>query len=483
MVINSITFLLFFSAFFLLYWFVFCKKQSRLFLLLGASYLFYMWTDWRFLLLLIVISSLNFYLGLKIHKTENELKRKILLYIGLIQGIGGLIFFKYYNFFTNSFNETFQSIGLSVHIQTLSILVPLGISFFTFRTLSYILDIDKRKIEPVTNWLTFFNYVAFFPCLLSGPIDNAQKFIPQLEKEQTFEYTNAMKGLRQILWGLFKKIVIADSCASITDQIFENHTLYPASGLLLGAFLYTIQIYSDFSGYSDMVIGISRLLGFNITQNFSSPFFSQNIAEFWRKWHMSLTAWLTEYVFTPISTNLRDYGKYGLIVAIIINFTLCGIWHGPNWTYILFGFLHGCYFIPLIIKGTMNKKKKKLEHQFYPTISESYHMLKTFLLVMMTFIIFRAPNIGAAYDYYCHLFSISLFTFPEIPNGTENTIIIFCYIILMLIIEWKERERTFALEQFSLKWTRLRKLAFYYFILLSIVYFSGSEQKFIYLQF
>ena len=253
----------------------------------------------------------------------------------------------------------------------------LGISFFTFRTLSYLLDIDKGKIKAEKNWVVFFAYVSFFPSILSGPIDRAKNLIPQLEKKRAFDYNQAIDGLRQILWGLFKKIVIADNCAPFVNQIFNNYQSYPSSSLLLGAFFYAIQIYADFSGYSDMAIGISRLMGFNITKNFDFPFFAQNIAEYWRKWHMSLTSWLTDYVFTPLSIAFRDYGKWGLTFAIIINFTIIGIWHGPNWTYVLFGFLHGCYFIPLILRGTMNKKNKIAKGKLFPSFRELINMLAT----------------------------------------------------------------------------------------------------------
>ncbi len=484
MVFNSITFLLFFISFFLLYWFLGNKnvKFQNIILLLG-SYIFYGWADWKFLFLIIGISALNYYLGIFIEKTSNQKRRQSLLYIGLIQGIGGLVFFKYFNFFITSFNDSFKLLNINCNLQTLNIIVPLGISFFTFRTISYLLDIDKGKIEASKDWVVFFNYISFFPSVLSGPIDKAKAFIPQLKKKRIYEYDKFVDALRQILWGLFKKVVIADNCASITDTVFANYQTLPASSLLLGAFLYTIQIYADFSGYSDMAIGISRLLGFEITMNFNYPFFSQNIAEFWRKWHISLTVWLTEYVFTPLSITFRDYDKLGLIFAILINFTIIGIWHGANWTYVLFGFLHGCYFIPLIINGTMNKKKKIAKDKLLPTFKEFTNISKTFILVMLTFIIFKSNTIYQAFNYYGCLFSKSLFSIPDLGKNSMATIITIFFIIIMIVLEWIARENKFALEKLFFSKHRIIRLAFYYILILLIISYSGTEQKFIYFQF
>jgi alginate O-acetyltransferase complex protein AlgI len=486
MVFNSLPFLIFFTAFFLLYWFVVNKnlKLQNLLLLVG-SYVFYGWADWRFVSFLIGVSALNFYLGIYIEKAKNPTYKKVLLYIGLLAGIGGLAFFKYYNFFVTSFKDLFQLLNVNLNLQTLNIIVPLGISFFTFRTISYLLDIDKGKIESTKDWIVFFNYVSFFPALLAGPIDKARSFIPQLEKNRIFEYNNAVDGLQQILWGLFKKIVIADNCAYITNNIFGNYESLPASSLLLGAFLYTIQIYADFSGYSDMAIGFSRLIGFNVTKNFEFPFFSQNIAEFWRKWHISLTSWLTEYVFTPLSITFRDYDKLGLIFAIVINFTICGIWHGANWTYVLFGFLHGCYFIPLILKGTINKKKKIAKDKLLPSFREFINVLMTFSLVMFTFIIFRSETIDQAFHYFKGLFSVSIFTnpIPALSLSTLDTLAIVSFISIMLIVEWLNREKEFGLQINYIKRPYFR-ICVYYAILFSILFFGAiTSSEFIYFKF
>jgi alginate O-acetyltransferase complex protein AlgI len=482
MLFNSITFLIFFTPFFVLYWFVFNKnvKQQNAILLLG-SYVFYVWADWRFSFFLIGVSALNYFLGIYIEK-ETKYKR-LLLYIGLLQGIGGLAFFKYYNFFIDSFNDGFHLVGINANLQTLNIIIPLGISFFTFRTISYIIDVDKGKIEATKDWIVFFNYVSFFPSILSGPIDKAKSFVPQLEKKRIFDYANAADGMRQILWGLFKKVVIADNCATTVSQIFDNYQTMSGSTLLFGAFLYTFQIYADFSGYSDMAIGFSRLIGFNVTKNFDFPLFSQNIAEFWRKWHISLTSWLTEYVFTPLSISFRDYDKLGLIFAIVINFTICGIWHGANWTYVLFGFLHGCYFIPLILKGTMNKKKKIAKGSLLPSFNELINVLLTFTLVMLTFILFRAATIQQAFHYMLRIASPSLFSLPQF-YGMVKAVTTLVLIGIFVATEWKGREEQYAIAAIGMKWSRPLRWVFYSGIIFLIgMYMQTEETPFIYVQF
>lgn len=479
MIFNSVTFFIFFTLFFFLYWFVFNKNLTlQNILLLAGCYVFYSWVDWRFLPFLIGVALLNFYLGIYIEKSLKY--KRLLLVIGLLQGVGGLVFFKYFNFFILSFNTAFQSLNIDLNLQTLNIIIPLGISFFTFRIISYLLDIDKGKISATKDWIVFFNYVAFFPSLLAGPIDKAKTLVPQLEKERSFKYDQAADGLRQILWGLFKKVVIADNCAVITNQIFNNYDSMNSSTLLLGAFLYTVQIYTDFSGYSDMAIGFARLIGFNITKNFDFPFFAQNIAEYWRKWHMSLTSWLTEYVFTPLSIAFRNYGQTGLIIAIIINFTICGIWHGPNWTYVLFGFVHGCYFIPLIISGAMNKKKKTTKDSFLPSLKEFINIILTFTLVMMTFVLFRSETIWKALEYYKRIFSMSLFEIPQF-----RPLYLFIIIIVFFLAEWISREKNHGLSLNHNTVKRPIRWIIYLFISYSVLFnFRFHQQsEFIYIQF
>lgn len=477
MIFNSLLFVSFFCFFFFLYWLIFnkSKNQQNILLLIG-SYVFYGWADWRLLTIIIGSSIINYFLGIQIEK--NSKFKKIFLYLGLIQGVGGLVYFKYFNFFITSFNDAFLMLNVNLEFQTLSIIIPLGISFFTFRTISYLLDIDKGKIEATKDIIVFLNYVSFFPSVLSGPIDKAKLFVPQLEKKRKFSYNNASDGSRQFLWGLFKKTVIADNCIDLTDQIFDSHEILRGSTLLFGAFIYTIQIYTDFSGYSDMAIGISRLLGFKVSKNFDFPLFSQNIAEFWRRWHISLTSWLTEYVFTPLSIAFRDYSKTGLIMAIVINFTIIGVWHGANWTYILFGFMHGCYYIPLIIKGTMNKKIKTCKDKLLPSLKESMNIILNILLVSLTFVLFRSETIEFSASYLSRMFSLSLFKIPDYILILDNKYIIIA-VFLFLFIEWIGRSGNYAIE----KLRHPIRYGLYYILLLSIFFFSGNQQEFIYFQF
>ena len=483
MIFSSIPFVLFFVVFFFFYWFIFSKNlKTQNMLILAGSYFFYAWWDWRFLLLLVFSSWLNFVIGIKLGIANNDKAKKFLLYTGIGFGLALLIYFKYFNFFISSFVDAFSAMGVQLNFHSLKIILPLGISFYTFRTISYLLEIDKRKIVPQKNWVVFFSYVSFFPSLISGPIDKAKLLIPQLEKERKFNAASATDGMQQILWGLFKKIVVADNCAEIANQIFDNYQHLPSSSLLLGALFYTLQLYADFSGYSDMAIGFARLLGFDITRNFNYPFFAQNIAEYWRRWHMSLTTWLTEYVFTPLSVRFRDYGKWGLSLAIIINFTICGIWHGANWTYVLFGVLHGCYFIPIIWSGALNARTKKGKLSMIPSFSEFWKMALTFTIVMFTNIIFRADSISKATEYIGKIFSKSLFSFPLFTNRV-SALIALCFSLVMLIAEWLQRDKEHALKLNQVKISVGWRWGIYYLICMVILWFGGNQDSFIYFQF
>jgi alginate O-acetyltransferase complex protein AlgI len=483
MIFTSFAFILFFICFFLLYWFVFNKNlKLQNFLILTGSYFFYAWFDWRFLALLITSSFFSFFIGIYMVKTPIEKHRKILFSIGVIQALGVLIFFKYFNFFINSFIHAFSLFNISINIHILKIILPLGISFYTFRILSYLLDINKGKIAPNTDWILFFSYVAFFPSLISGPIDRSSNLIPQLERIRTFHYSMATDGLRQILWGLFKKTVVADNCAVVTNQVFSNYLSLPASSLLLGLFYFTIQLYADFSGYSDMAIGFARLLGFNITKNFDFPFFSQSLAEFWRKWHISLTSWLTDYIFTPLTIAFRDYGNYGLSMAILINFTAIGIWHGANWTYILFGLLHGCFLIIFLLRSYTSQKRINKVARNYGPFRKLINIITTFTLVMLSFILFRAESVGQAFHYFINLFSFSLFSIP--PSHKYNELIPLLLIFFMLTIEWFGRDKDYAIATLGYTWPRPLRWLFYSSIIFVVAMFMQTgEMTFIYFHF
>jgi alginate O-acetyltransferase complex protein AlgI len=359
-------------------------------------------------------------------------------------------------------------------------LIPIGISFYSFRLISYIIDISREKIEPIKDALVFHNYISFFPTILSGPIDRANKFLPQLEEKRTFSYPLCVLAFRQILWGLFKKMVIADNCAEITANVFDNYMALPASSLVLGAILYTVQMYSDFSGYSDIAIGFGKLLGFEVNKNFNYPFFATNIAEFWRNWHMSLTTWLTEYVFTPLTIFFRNLGKWGLILSITINFAICGLWHGASWTYVLFGVLNGIYFIPVILGDKMYKKRKKGAKY---TVVDFLKMAMVFSMFMLSLLIFRASSMNDFFHQMSHLFSGSLFEVPYIPFNKPLIIQTSIFIVIMFVAEWFTKQYDFPLFKIEQKLSKPIRYTVYYLILIAILVFQTKTENFIYVQF
>ena len=447
MLFLSLPFLLFLPIFFLLYWYVFDRSlRTQNVLVLLGSYVFYAWWDWRFLFLLAGSSVLNYGLGILMGRGRGQ---RVLVGVGLVQGLGCLLYFKYFNPF-----------------------LPLGISFYTFKTISYLLDIRRRKIGPERDWVVFFSYVAFFPCVLSGPIDRPGVLIPQLKARRVFDVARGTDGMRQLLWGVFKKVVIADNCAGLTADIFDHYRTQPASALWCGAFLYTIQIYADFSGYSDMAIGIGSLLGFRITRNFHYPLFAQNIAEFWRRWHISLTTWLTEYVYTPLALYFRDYGKGGQVLAILIDFTAIGIWHGPRWTFVIFGILHGCYYIPLILRGTMGKSRK----------TGGWRMGVMFVLVTAAFILFRSPSLADAIGYYRGLFSRSILSGFPVADRVDFVVTMLS-IALMFGAEWRQRDREHALQIDGVRPFALRIVIYYLLLGLILTFGPAKFSEFIYIRF
>jgi D-alanyl-lipoteichoic acid acyltransferase DltB (MBOAT superfamily) len=448
MLFLSLAFLAFFAIFFLLYWFVFDRRAGlQNALLLTGSYFFYAWWDWRFLLLLAGSSMLNYFLGLLMARTESNGHQRWLVGIGLLQGLGCLLYFKYFNPF-----------------------LPLGISFYTFKTISYLLDIRHGKIKPERDWVVFFSYVAFFPCITSGPIDRAGVLIPQLKIRRVFDAGQATDGMRQILWGLFKKVVIADNAAVFSDDIFAHYRAMPASELLFGVFVFTIRIYADFSSYSDMAIGMSKLLGFDISQNFRYPFFARNIADFWRRWHITLTSWMTDYVYTPLTIFFRDLGRWGVILACLVNFILIGAWHGPRWTFVLFGLLHGLYYVPLILTRTVNRKRGPV------------HILLTFLPVMFAFVLFKAESLAQAIDYYGRMLSPSLLSgFPIVEK--VNAAAMLCGMVVMFVAEWLQKDQLHALQIGGIRNRGVRALIYCTLIVVVLTFGPTKYADFIYLNF
>lgn len=487
MVVNSLNFFLFFVIVFLVYYFLLKdngKMQNRWLLL--CSYVFYGIAAWKMIPLLLIATILFYIIGIGIGKYNriNEKKASWLTTVGTLLGIGLLLYFKYLNFFIESFSSFFNAIGFSVNFPTFDILMPLGISFFTFKLISYIIEVHRERMEPCTDFVSFSLYVSFFPTILAGPIDRPQAFLVQLKHKREFDYTLAVEGCRQIIWGMFKKMLIADNIALFVNTIWSDIPNANTLTLIMAALLFPIQIYADFSGYSDMAIGTGKLLGIRIARNFNVPFFARNIAEYWRNWHISLTSWLTDYVFMPLNIYFRNMGNYGSISAIIITFILIGLWHGANSTFAVFGLYHGVLYIPLIFSGIFLKKKKLIANPYgLPYLNDLLKMFLTFLLVVIGLLIFKAENIDQLQEYVS-----ALFTNTDINSGRINhvTKYVYVFIVLMFCLEWKYKAQEFPFQKmkngrlFGLSFCRF---FFYFLMILLIIFFQGDNTGFIYSRF
>lgn len=482
MLFNSIDFAIFLPIVFILYWFG-TNRNLKLqnFLIVAASYLFYGWWDWRFLSLILFSTIVDYSVGLGLLKQVNQTKRKILLWTSILVNLGFLGFFKYYNFFLDNFITAFSFFGTEIQANTLNIILPVGISFYTFQTLSYSIDVYKRKLEPTKDFIAFSAFVSFFPQLVAGPIERATHLLPQFYKKRTFDYSKAVDGMRQILWGLFKKIVIADNCAEFANQIFNNSANMNGSTLVLGALFFTFQIYGDFSGYSDIAIGTSRLFGFDLMQNFNFPYFSRDIAEFWRRWHISLSTWFRDYLYIPLGGSRG--GTWMKVRNTFIIFIVSGFWHGANWTFIVWGALNAIYFLPLLLtNNNRNNLETVAQGKLLPSLKELSFMLLTFGLTLFAWIFFRAENIGHAISYISGILSPSLFSMPQFDE-MNNAIIVVTLVVIFVLIEWLGREGQYAISDLGLKWKRPIRYSIYYAIILAIFWFGGKEQQFIYFQF
>lgn len=479
MLFNSLDFAIFLPIVFILYWFV-ANKNLKLqnFLIVAASYLFYGWWDWRFLSLILFSTIVDFMVGKKLRSEENQLKRKVLLWTSVLVNLGFLGFFKYYNFFLDNFITAFSFFGQDIQANSLNIILPVGISFYTFQTLSYTIDVFKRKLEPTKDFIAFSSFVSFFPQLVAGPIERASNLLPQFYTKRHFDYSKAVDGMRQILWGLFKKIVIADNCAQYANIIFNNSSEYSGSTLVLGAIFFTFQIYGDFSGYSDIAIGTSRLFGFNLKQNFAFPYFSRDIAEFWRRWHISLSTWFRDYLYIPLGGSRG--GTWNKIRNIFIIFLVSGFWHGANWSFIIWGALNALYFLPIFLTNNNRNNLDIVAHNKYlPCIKEFLLICLTFGLTVFAWIFFRAENIGHAISYITAIFSPSLFEHSEIfPSG------LLLLILFFLFIEWINRNKQYGLEKFSKQKFKFLDVLLLYIVFWSIIIWNSSKKvEFIYFQF
>jgi D-alanyl-lipoteichoic acid acyltransferase DltB (MBOAT superfamily) len=490
MLFNSISFALFLPFVFIFYWLVFNKnvKLQNLFLL-AASYFFYAWWDWRYLSLVLLCSITNYAGGLMLMRKEQEKQRKIILSLCCAISLGVLGLFKYYNFFVTSLVEAFAVLNIHLGIKTLSLILPVGISFYTFHTLNYTIDVYRRKFEPTKDIVSFFLFVSIFPLAMAGPIERATNLLPQIYKSRRFDYTMAVDGMRQILWGLFKKIIIADGSASYVNMVFEHYQGQSGSTLLLGMFFFAIQLYGDFSGYSDMAIGIGRLFGIKLMQNFNYPYFAVSFADYWKRNHISLTQWFIDYIYYPMigSSDKLWYWNF----CMIITFLLSGLWHGADWTFVLWGVYQGIF---IVISMNSQKYRKKFEKKYRLTKNIFYQLVcifVTFGIVCLGLIFFRADTISQAGFIIRQIFSSSLFSIPnfKFPGffATRAVGLGICslYILVLFTTEWFQKEKQHGLQIDNIKsiWIRgsaylaLTASIFYYYL------YFGQQTTFIYFQF
>ena len=484
MLFNSFSYAVFLPIVFGVYWLLQRKKGFRAqnIFLLFCSYFFYACWDWRFLFLLIFSTCLDYFSGRIIDQSTKQFKRKIWLVLSVGINLGFLGYFKYYNFFIESFAELLLKFGFQPHFSTLQIILPIGISFYTFHGLSYVFDIYNRKISSTKNFVDYSLFVAYFPLLVAGPIERATHLLPQLQKKRNFNYNQAVDGLRQILWGLFKKIVIADNCAHYVNIIFANPEDYSGSTLFLGAILFAFQIYGDFSGYSDIALGSSRLFGIELLKNFNYPYFSRSIAEFWRRWHISLSSWFKDYLYFPLGGSRG--GNWMRIRNTMIIFLVSGFWHGANWTFIVWGALNAIFIMPSIIFKT-NRKHLEIvaENSILPNSKEILQMTLTFIATVFCWIFFRAPNIEFALDYVIGIFSVDFFTLFYQYSEIKKVVYVLLLIIILIIIEWFGRRDNYAIEKIFLNRPKILRILFYYILVVLVLSYFGGEEEFIYFQF
>ena len=524
MLFNSFEYLLFLPIVFLLYWFVFdyalskCKHQlllQNLFIVV-ASYIFYGWWDWRFLILIAITTLCSYASGLMISWCEHNLSEgggkysrlkwlfnpKLWLWANILLNLGILGVYKYYDFFAREFAELF---GIESDFLLLHLILPVGISFYTFQALSYSIDVYRKQLEPTHDIVAFTAFLSFFPQLVAGPIERATNLLPQFQKKRTFDYATAVDGMRQILWGLFKKIVVADNCAVYVDQVFGDISGQSGSTLLLAAVLFTFQIYGDFSGYSDIAIGTAKLFGIKLMRNFNVPYFSRDIAEFWRRWHISLTTWFRDYVYIPLGGSrpalparlevkgerLKErYTKWIAVRNTFIIFLLSGFWHGANWTFVLWGAYHALLFVPLLLMGknrryrdtvaTITLPDGTIKTKWLPSLKETWQMLFTFALAVFGWIIFRAENVGQVGEIVSQICSDSLLSVPWLMTRDFYVPLAIALFVLILV-ELINRTKSYGfVVGIKYKWLRI---VIYYALVVAILCNSGSEQTFIYFQF
>lgn len=474
MLFNSIEFVLFIPIVLLLYWGIFNRKSVgvRNAFLLIASYVFYGWWDYRFLGLIILSSLVDFWCGKQIFRAGTKKQKRIFLLISLFVNLGVLFFFKYFGFFADELITLFSSWGYSVHPVTLKIILPVGISFYTFQTLSYTIDIYRGRLNPTNDWLAFFTFVAFFPQLVAGPIERARHLLPQFSSLKHFNYDSAANGFRLLLWGFFAKIAVADSVAPLVDSIFSHSESASAGTLALGAVLFSIQIFGDFAGYSNIAIGLAAILGVDLMQNFKMPYFSRNIREFWTRWHISLSSWFRDYVYIPLGGSRCSRSRH--VFNIMATFILSGLWHGANWTFLIWGAIHGVLYL---LTKPFSQKTQSDEIRFY----QGFSIVGTFLLVTVAFLFFRAENISQAGNFMARIFGLKNgLTVLQLLGITKILPALF-FSAILFAMEWVQRNKKHGLD-IPLVPLFMRH-AIYYFIIAAILFSFQTERIFIYFQF
>ena len=479
MVFNSVQFLFFLPIVFLLYWLVFKPVKWQNVLIVVASYVFYGWWDWRFLGLIAFTSLCSYASGVMIEKHRE--KGKIFSAANIVLNLLILGFFKYFNFFTDSFAQAMNSLGWHCDAPTLNIVLPVGISFYTFQALSYSIDVYRKKLPASHSLIDVMAFISFFPQLVAGPIERATHLLPQFQHPRTFSPAKATDGMRQMLWGLFKKMIVADTCGMIVDRMWEDYASQSGFALMLTSTLFAFQIYADFSGYSDIAIGCARLFGFELTTNFKVPYFSRSIREYWRRWHITLMNWFTEYVYFPMGGSRGTKTK--TIANTFIVFALSGLWHGANWTYVVWGLYNAMWFVPLIILNRGKYRDTVASGKKLPSLKEVGLMLINFAIAALGLTIFRAPSMAEFGNYMSTMLSKSLF---NVGFGHEMKVAL-AYCALMLVVEWIYREKRFALDfgdsPTGIVKYRAVRWAIYIVLFVFTVLMSGLHSNFIYFQF
>ncbi|RUT70374.1 MBOAT family protein [Flavobacterium cupreum] len=477
MFFNSLAFAVFLPIVFFLYWFVFNKtKSTQNALLIIASYYFYSCWDWRFLFLLVFSTFLDYYTGIQIEKGKSEKSRKFWFWLSIIVNLGFLGIFKYYNFFAASFSELLGSAGIQASPILLNVILPVGISFYTFHGLSYVIDIYYKRIKAEYNFVDYSLFVSYFPLLVAGPIERATHLLPQVKVKREFDFQVAKEGIYQIIWGLVKKVVIADTCAIYANAIFDHYTSMNSFSLILGAIYFAFQIYGDFSGYSDIALGVSKLFGLDLLRNFNYPYFSRDIAEFWRRWHISLSSWFRDYLYIPLGGS-----KGGLWMKIrntFIIFVVSGFWHGANWTYVVWGFINAVYFLPLLLSNSNRNNMDAIQLKFnFDSVKVLLSILYTFSLTCIAWVFFRAKSITDAVQYLKRMITSKDFSFQYLDNERYSYELLLM-IGLFVLVEWNNRNK---IEPLSGK-SSLLKLALAIAAILALGTYSDYKE-FIYFQF